>query len=180
MPLQRPFLALEIDTSIQDGATFTSLCPGSPQPIGTLARLHKIDFERLNVHIITIDSLQLDQPEHQDRLESTLHAYKPRSTSARRKPREKKQNASARNYSIRSVLLWSLRRQSASFRRHGVLRAGRRRDSATSSSLSFRQLRTAVRPHGSEKDATLVFAAIMDFIVIAIIGRTILRICRNH
>jgi hypothetical protein len=43
----------------------------------TLARLHKIDFERLNVHVITIDSLRLDQPEHQDRLESTLHAYKP-------------------------------------------------------------------------------------------------------
>ncbi len=34
--------------------------------------------------------------------------------------------------------------------------------------------------HGSEEDATLVFVAIMDFIVTAIIGRTILRICRNR
>lgn len=34
--------------------------------------------------------------------------------------------------------------------------------------------------HGSEEDATLIFVAIMDFIVIAIIARTILRICRNR
>ena len=34
--------------------------------------------------------------------------------------------------------------------------------------------------HGTEEDATLVFVAIMDFIVIAIIGRTVLRICRNR
>lgn len=34
--------------------------------------------------------------------------------------------------------------------------------------------------HGSEEDATLVFVAIMDSIVIAIIGRAVLRICRNR
>jgi hypothetical protein len=34
--------------------------------------------------------------------------------------------------------------------------------------------------HGTEEDATLVFVAIMDSIVIAIIGRTVLRICRNR
>ena len=34
--------------------------------------------------------------------------------------------------------------------------------------------------HATEEDATLVFVAIMDFIVIVIVGRTILRICRNR
>jgi hypothetical protein len=34
--------------------------------------------------------------------------------------------------------------------------------------------------HATEEDATLVFLAIMDFIVIVIVGRTILRICRNR
>jgi hypothetical protein len=34
--------------------------------------------------------------------------------------------------------------------------------------------------HGTEEDATLVFAAIMDLIVIVIVGRTILRTCRNR
>ena len=34
--------------------------------------------------------------------------------------------------------------------------------------------------HATEEDTTLVFVAIMDFIVIAIIGRAVLRICRNR
>jgi len=34
--------------------------------------------------------------------------------------------------------------------------------------------------HGAEEDATLVFVAIMDSIVIAIIGRAVLRFCRNR
>ena len=34
--------------------------------------------------------------------------------------------------------------------------------------------------HATEEDATLVFVAIMDFIVILIASRTILRICRNR
>jgi hypothetical protein len=45
--------------------------------VETLARLHKVDFNRLDVHIITVDSLRLDRAEHQDRLESTLLVYKP-------------------------------------------------------------------------------------------------------
>jgi hypothetical protein len=39
---------------------------------------------------------------------------------------------------------------------------------------------TFLLKHATEEDTTLVFVAIMDFIVIAIIGRTILRICRNR
>ncbi len=45
--------------------------------VETLAQLHKVDINRLDVHIITVDSLRLDRPDHQDRLESTLHVYKP-------------------------------------------------------------------------------------------------------
>lgn len=45
--------------------------------IETLSRLHQVDFNRLDVHIITVDSLRLDRPEHQDRLDSTLLLYNP-------------------------------------------------------------------------------------------------------
>jgi hypothetical protein len=31
--------------------------------------------------------------------------------------------------------------------------------------------------HGTEEDATLVFVAIIDFIVIGVIARTVLRMC---
>jgi hypothetical protein len=34
--------------------------------------------------------------------------------------------------------------------------------------------------HGTEEDATLVFVAIMDFIVIGVVARTILRMCRKQ
>jgi len=90
----KTWLALEMAVSVASGRpcfdTFTVASPGPVllyaaedsamalrSRLETLARLHKIDFERLNVHVITIDSLRLDQPDHQDRLESTLHAYKP-------------------------------------------------------------------------------------------------------
>jgi hypothetical protein len=90
----KTWLALEMAVSVASGRPcFNTFAVASPGPVllyaaedsamalrsrlETLARLHKIDFERLNVHVITIDSLRLDQPEHQDRLESTLHAYKP-------------------------------------------------------------------------------------------------------
>lgn len=33
--------------------------------------------------------------------------------------------------------------------------------------------------HGTEEDATLVFVAIMDFIVIGFIARAVLRVCHN-
>lgn len=45
--------------------------------IESLSRLHQIEFNQLDVNIITADSLRLDRPEHQDRLESTLLLYKP-------------------------------------------------------------------------------------------------------
>jgi hypothetical protein len=34
--------------------------------------------------------------------------------------------------------------------------------------------------HGTEEDATLVFVAIMDFIVIVVVARAVLKICRNQ
>jgi hypothetical protein len=90
----KTWLALEMAVSVASGRpcfdTFTVASPGPVllyaaedstttlrSRLETLARIHKIDFERLNVHVITIDSLRLDQPEHQSRLESTLYAYKP-------------------------------------------------------------------------------------------------------
>lgn len=45
--------------------------------IETLSNLHQVDFYRLDVHIITMDSLRLDRSEHQNRLESTMILYKP-------------------------------------------------------------------------------------------------------
>jgi hypothetical protein len=90
----KTWLTLEMAVSVASGRPcFDTFAVSSPGPVllyaaedsamtlrgrlETLAKLHKIDFERLNVHVITIDSLRLDKPEHQDRLESTLHAYKP-------------------------------------------------------------------------------------------------------
>jgi hypothetical protein len=90
----KTWLALEMAVSVASGRPcFDTFAVASPGPVllyaaedsamtlrsrlETLARLHEVDFERLNVHVITIDSLRLDHPEHQDRLESTLHAYKP-------------------------------------------------------------------------------------------------------
>jgi hypothetical protein len=34
--------------------------------------------------------------------------------------------------------------------------------------------------HGTEEDATLVFVAIMDFIVIVVAAKAVLKICRNQ
>jgi hypothetical protein len=34
--------------------------------------------------------------------------------------------------------------------------------------------------HGTEEDTTLVFVAIMDFIVIGVVARAILRMCHNR
>ncbi len=90
----KTWLALEMAVSVASGRPcFDTFAVAAPGPVllyaaedsattlrgrlETLARLHKIDFNRLNVHVITIDSLRLDQPEHQSRLESTLYAYKP-------------------------------------------------------------------------------------------------------
>jgi hypothetical protein len=45
--------------------------------IESLSCIHQIDFNQLDVHVITADSLRLDRSEHQDQLESTLLLYKP-------------------------------------------------------------------------------------------------------
>lgn len=34
--------------------------------------------------------------------------------------------------------------------------------------------------HGTEEDATLVFVAIMDFIVIGVVARALMRMCHNR
>ncbi len=90
----KTWLALEMAVSVASGSpcldTFAVFSPGPVllyaaedsaatlrSRVETLARLHKVNFERLDVHIITVDSLRLDHPDHQDRLESTLHVYKP-------------------------------------------------------------------------------------------------------
>jgi hypothetical protein len=90
----KTWLALEMAVSVASGSpcldTFPVLSPGPVllyaaedaaadlrTRVETLARLHKIDFDRLDVHMITVDSLRLDRAEHQDRLESTLFVYKP-------------------------------------------------------------------------------------------------------
>ena len=90
----KTWLALEMAVSVASGSpcldTFPVLSPGPVllyaaedtaaalrTRVETLARLHKVDFNRLDVHIITVDLLRLDRAEHQDRLESTLLVYKP-------------------------------------------------------------------------------------------------------
>jgi hypothetical protein len=90
----KTWLALEMAVSVASGSPCLDIFPVlSPGPVllyaaedtaadlrtrvETLARLHKVDFNRLDVHMITVDSLRLDRAEHQDRLESTLRVYKP-------------------------------------------------------------------------------------------------------
>jgi hypothetical protein len=90
----KTWLALEMAVAVASGSpcldTFPVLAPGPVllyaaedsaaalrTRVETLARLHKVDFNRLDVHIITVDSLRLDRAEHQDRLESTLLVYMP-------------------------------------------------------------------------------------------------------
>jgi hypothetical protein len=90
----KTWLALEMAVSVASGTPCLGTFPiSSPGPVllyaaedsaatlrsrvETLARLHDVDFERLDVHIITVDSLRLDRLDHQDRLESTLQLYKP-------------------------------------------------------------------------------------------------------
>jgi len=90
----KTWLALDMAVSVASGSPclgrFEVLSPGLVliyaaedsavavrSRIESLARLHQVDFNRLDVHIITVDSLRLDRPEHQDRLESTLFLYQP-------------------------------------------------------------------------------------------------------
>jgi hypothetical protein len=90
----KTWLALEMAVSVASGSPclgrFAVLSPGLVliyaaedsaealrKRIETLAQLHQVDFNRLDVHIITVDSLRLDRPDHQDRFESTLLLYKP-------------------------------------------------------------------------------------------------------
>lgn len=90
----KTWLALDMAVSVASGSpcldTFPVLSPGPVllyaaedsaaalrTRVETLARVHEVDFRQLDVHIIKIDWLRLDRPDHQDRLESTLHVYKP-------------------------------------------------------------------------------------------------------
>ena len=90
----KTWLALEMAVSVASGnpcfGRFEVLSPGLVliyaaedsaiavrSRIESIARLHQVDFNRLDVHIITLDSLRLDRTEHQDRLESTLLLYRP-------------------------------------------------------------------------------------------------------
>jgi hypothetical protein len=90
----KTWLALEMAVSVASGSpcfrNFHVFSPGHVllyaaedsaatlrSRVETIARLHEVNFERLDVHIITVDSLRLDRPDHQDRLESTLYVHKP-------------------------------------------------------------------------------------------------------
>lgn len=90
----KTWLALEMAVSVASGSSCLETFPVStPGPvllyaaedsaaalrarIETLARLHNVSFEQLDVHIITVDSLRLDRPDHQARLETTLQIYRP-------------------------------------------------------------------------------------------------------
>jgi len=90
----KTWLALEMAVSVASGsACLETFAVHSPGPVllyaaedsaaairmrlDTLAQLHQISLAQLDVHIITVDSLRLDRPDHQDRLEATLYLYKP-------------------------------------------------------------------------------------------------------
>jgi hypothetical protein len=90
----KTWLALEIAVSVASGSpclgTFAVSSPGPVllyaaedsasalrDRVETLAQVHGVDFQELDLHIITVDTLRLDRPDHQDRLEATLHIYKP-------------------------------------------------------------------------------------------------------
>lgn len=90
----KTWLALEIAVSVASGSPcLNTFAIGSPGPvllyaaedpasalrdrIQTLAQVHGINFQNLDLHILAVDALRLDRPDHQDRLEATLQAYKP-------------------------------------------------------------------------------------------------------
>ncbi len=90
----KTWLALEMAVSVASGSPclgMFSVCSSGPvllyaaedpasalrERVQTLAQVHAVDFEHLDLHIITVDSLRLDKPDHQDRLEATLQIYKP-------------------------------------------------------------------------------------------------------
>jgi len=90
----KTWLALEMAVSVASGSPcLTTFAVTSPGPVllyaaedsasalrervQTLAQIHGVDFQRLDLHLITVDTLRLDRPDHQDRLEATLQVYKP-------------------------------------------------------------------------------------------------------
>jgi hypothetical protein len=90
----KTWLALEMAVSVASGTpclgVFAVCSPGPVllyaaedpasalrERVCTLAQVHGVDFQKLDLHIITVDALRLDRPEHQDRLEATLRIYKP-------------------------------------------------------------------------------------------------------
>jgi hypothetical protein len=90
----KTWLALEIAVSVASGSPcLNAFAIHSPGPVllyaaedptsalrervRTLAQVHGVDFQRLDLHIITVDALRLDRSDHQERLEATLQTYKP-------------------------------------------------------------------------------------------------------
>lgn len=90
----KTWLALEIAVSVASGSpclkTFAVSASGPVllyaaedsvsalrDRVQTLAQVHAVDFQKLDLHIITVDALRLDRPDHQDRLEATLQLYRP-------------------------------------------------------------------------------------------------------
>lgn len=90
----KTWLALEMAVSVASGSPCLGTFPvSSPGPVllyaaedpasalrervQTLAEVHGINFQQLDLHIITVDALRLDKQEHQDRLVATLKRYRP-------------------------------------------------------------------------------------------------------
>jgi hypothetical protein len=90
----KTWLALEIAVSVASGTsclgTFSVRAPGPVllyaaedsaaavrARLETLARVHALDFEHLDVRVITADTLRLDRPDDQDRLAATVAAHRP-------------------------------------------------------------------------------------------------------
>ena len=90
----KTWLALEIAVSVASGTpclgAFSVRAPGPVllyaaedsaaavrARLKTLARVHALDFEHLDVRVITADTLRLDRPDDQDRLAATVAAHRP-------------------------------------------------------------------------------------------------------
>ena len=90
----KTWLALEIAVSVASGTpclgAFSVRAPGPVllyaaedsaaavrARLKTLARVHALDFEHLDVRVITADALRLDRPDDQDRLAATVAAHRP-------------------------------------------------------------------------------------------------------
>lgn len=90
----KTWLALEMAVSVASGTpclgTFSVRAPAPVllyaaedsaaavrDRLETLARVHALDFEQLDVRVITADTLRLDRPDDQERLAATVAAHRP-------------------------------------------------------------------------------------------------------